>query len=47
MGESVSSKITKVLSECLILRCGNDGLDVISIAVLVNIFLHQISALWV
>ena len=41
MRELVTRKMTKVLSECLILRCGNDDLDVVTIAMLVNVFFHE------
>ena len=34
MRELVTSKITKVLSECFILRCGKYGFDVVAIAIL-------------
>jgi hypothetical protein len=41
MSELVTSKITKVLSHCLILRPCNNGLDVIGIAVLEDVFFHD------
>ena len=41
MRELVTSKMTKVLSECLILRCGNDGLNVIRIAMLKDKLFHD------
>ena len=40
MRELVTSKMPKVLSEGGILRCGNDGLDLVTIAMLVNVFFH-------
>ena len=41
MRELVTSKMTKVLSECLILRSCNNGLDLVSIAMLENVFFHD------
>jgi hypothetical protein len=43
MKELVTSKITKVLSLCFILRPYNDGLNVVSVAVLEDVFFHWIS----
>ena len=40
MRELVTSKMTKVLSECIILRPCNNGLNVITIAMLENVFFH-------
>ena len=40
LNEFVTSKITKVLSSCFILRPCNNGLDLLSIAVLENVFFH-------
>lgn len=40
MDEFVTSKITKVLSSCFILRHCNNGLGLLSIAVLENVFFH-------
>lgn len=41
MRELVTSKITKVLSECFILRSCNNDLGLLRDAVLVNVFLHH------
>ena len=40
MNEFVTSKITKVLSSCFILRPCNNGLGLLSVAVLENVFFH-------
>ena len=46
MRELVTSKMTKVLSHCLILRPCNNRLNVIRIAVLEDILFHEISVLF-
>jgi hypothetical protein len=40
LNEFVTSKITKVLSSCFILRHCNNGLGLLSVAVLENVFFH-------
>ena len=40
LNEFVTSKITKVLSSCFILRPCNNGLGLLSVAVLENVFFH-------
>ena len=40
LNEFVTSKITKVLSSCFILRPCNNSLSLLSIAVLENVFFH-------
>lgn len=40
MNEFVTSKIAKVLSNCFILRPCNNGLGLLSVAVLENVFFH-------